>query len=154
MNNAPGKGLLKVSSIILIILAGLSLVGVLFLGGISAVAVARGSMVGPLGFLMTGAILISAGWNLFAGILGIKNCDKPEKAQVCFAIGVIMVVLAVLGLLASAINSALTWWGAVLDLILPVLYLVGALQNKSASETGIEGGSVIDQDNDTQKDTE
>lgn len=128
MNNAPGKSLLKVSSILIIIFAGLGIVGLL---GLSALISAMGvsGMIVVLAFLVSGALAIV---ELIAGILGIKNCDKPEKAQTNLIFGVIMIAFVVINAIVTIVMKSFVWWSTLSGLVLPIIYLVGALKNKEA----------------------
>jgi len=138
--NAPGKGLLKVSGILMIVFAGLGLIGAMIIGGIAA-----GAGAGALGFVLVVAVLLGIALNLIAGILGIKYCDKPEKAQVCFIMGVVLVALEVISAVSTLFGGTFVWYNVVIGLVLPIIYLLGALKNKEVSGTGVQGGSVIEQ---------
>ena len=127
--NAPGKGLLKVSGIILIIFAAISIV--ILLAGLavsSAVADYLGSAATAVavGALIIG--LISSAFSLVMGILGVKFSNRPDKAMVCIVFAVIAIVLQITNLVMDG-----TVYMAIIGLVLPVLYLIGALQNKKAA---------------------
>lgn len=116
--------LLQVISILQIVFSGIAAL-ILLLALVAGTVLASGlvifaSLIG----------LASAGFNLYAGIVGVKNCAKPENAQKCFTIGVIMVVLAgvnvVLGLVSNGFSIS-----SITNLVLPVLYLIGANQLKA-----------------------
>ena len=147
--NAPGKGLLKVSGILLIIFAVIGAIGGLAVGGLAIAAGAPG-----LAILMVLSVFAGVALNLIAGILGVKNADKPEKAQVCFILGVVMVALQVISAVISIAGRTFQWYSVVIGLVLPILYLVGALKNKEVSTTGVEGASVIDQAKDAISDAQ
>ncbi len=108
---------------------------------------------GIVGFLKFAAFigLLGAVIYLVAGILGIKNAARPEKAQTCFIMGIILVVMCIINFVFAIItNSKMnalyesmgqTYSGGLggaiaglaIGLILPVLYLIGAMQNKKLS---------------------
>ena len=115
MTQAPGRGLLKVTGIIYIILSALGLIGTLM-------TLAGGGLLAATGAPM-GAVL---------GILGVQNCDKLEKAGTCFVLGMIVVVLGAIGLVGNLLGRAdgATIFGNLLGLVIPVLYTVGAYKNK------------------------
>jgi len=152
--NAPGKGLLKVSGILLIIAGGfwlllgvLAALGMLVPGVLAASAQATNTtvtmvVVGAIVIVVLGAIY------LIAGILGVKNCNKPEKAQVCFTISIIMLLVIILDSISSLMGGTLKWYNIIIGLVLPVVYLLGALKNKEVASTG-----VIDQAEDAVADT-
>ncbi len=130
--NAPGKGLLKVSGILLIIFAAISIL-TLVLGMIAAGAAA--SMGGELGAIAGGIAigalvvgLISSAFSLIMGILGVKYANIPSKAQVCMVFAIIAIVLQLISLFMG--GSIIT---ILIGLVLPVLYLVGALKNKQVA---------------------
>jgi hypothetical protein len=132
--NAPGKGFLKVVGILLIIAAGVNIFGVISLG-------ALGARLGIPGATMILAVLVScllAIFQLIAGILGVKNCDKPEKAQVNFILGVLLVVGVIINQIVVMIMNNFSLWSAIVSFVLPVLYVLGAIKNKEAA------GKVVD----------
>ena len=76
-------------------------------------------------------ILASAVFQLIAGIMGVKNCDKPEKAQSCLVMGVIVAILSVSGnIISNVLGSDFNIFSYATGLIIPVLYIIGAVKNK------------------------
>ena len=148
MNNAPGKGLLKVTGILMIIGGGLAvLLGLLGMAG-GAILATQSVALGGVTMLASIVAIVGGAFELIAGIFGVKNCDKPEKAQSCFVFGVILVAFAVLSAIMSLMSGQLSGtsiFSLILGFVLPVLYLMGALKNKEVSGTGVQGGSFIDQ---------
>lgn len=72
---------------------------------------------------------------LVAGIVGIVNCNKIQRANICFLFGILMIV-TVLGVQAySTLSTAFSIFnivGMITSLILPLLYFWGALKNRQA----------------------
>ena len=124
---------LKVTGILMIISGGISIiVSIIAVLGVGVLAAALGGD-GSLTLLMLAAVLalISAVISLVAGILGVKNAAKPEKAMVCIVFGILTAVLSVLGnVLTVAGGGSFSIPGLLLGLVIPVLYLIGAFQNK------------------------
>ena len=76
-------------------------------------------------------ILVSAVFQLIAGIMGVKNCDKPEKAQSCLVMGIIVAVLSVAGnVISNVLGSDFNIFSYATGLIIPILYIMGAVKNK------------------------
>ena len=76
-------------------------------------------------------MLISAVAELVAGIIGVVNCKKPEKAVVCIAWGIIVAVLSVAGTILNSVGGGtFSVFSLLLGLVLPVLYMIGAVFNK------------------------
>ncbi len=132
--NAPGKGLLKVSGILLIIFAAISILA-LILGMIAAGAAASlGGDVGALaggvaiGILILG--LVSAVFSLIMGILGVKYANIPSKATVCLIFAIIAIILQIVSLIMNGGNGVVM---TLIGLVIPVLYLIGAIRNKQAA---------------------
>lgn len=135
-----GRKMLKVAGILYIILAALSiLIGLLAVAGGAAlgisgsgrgVALGLGAITVAFGLMM----LLSSVFSLVVGILGVKWCSRPDKAGVLFVLGVVLIVLAALNLLASfgSDNSAASVVGALIGLVLPVPYTLGAWRNKQS----------------------
>ena len=124
---------LKVTGILMIISGGISIiVSIVAVLGVGVLAAALGGD-GSLTLLMLAAVLalVSAGISLVAGILGVKNAVKPEKAMVCIVFGILTAALSVLGnVLTVAGGGNFSIPNLLLGLVIPVLYLIGAFQNK------------------------
>ena len=77
--------------------------------------------------------ILSSTFSLVVGILGVKWCNRPDKAGVLFVLGIVLIVLAALSLLSSfSSDSSTSVVSSVLGLVLPVLYTLGAWQNKQS----------------------
>lgn len=127
-----GKGFLKVCGILMIIGGAIGLISSIILAataGVTAVALAYVGI--SAGVIVAAAIIgvIGSALELVAGILGVKNCDKPEKAMSCVVMGIVVAALTIVSniIYFSGILSLL------LGLVLPVLYLIGAFLNKKAA---------------------
>ena len=150
---APGKGLLQVVGIILVVLSVFNIIGtVINAATLSAMA---GGTLDPMMesvFEQTGvtlemfrtSVIISAVQGILylaAGIVGIANCNKIPRANICFVFGILMIV-SVLAIQAynvlSAPFSVLNIVGIITGLILPLLYFWGALKNRQAMIDGQE----------------
>jgi len=127
-----GNGFLTVTGILMIIGGGIGIIlGILAVLAVSALAVTLG--VGS-GLLTVSAILtlVSAVVSLIAGILGVANSAKSEKAMTCIVFGVLAAALSVFGNILTVVGGgSFSPFSLVLGLALPVLYLIGAFQNKS-----------------------
>ena len=96
-----GRKFLKVTGILMIIGGAFGIIGgIIALIGAGALAAVLETSAGGL-LLASALILASAVFQLIAGIMGVKNCDKPEKAQSCLVMGVIVAVLSVAGNIIS-----------------------------------------------------
>ena len=131
---AKGSGFLKVTGILMIIGGAISLiVAIVAIIGIAALVYVAGSEINAGLLYAAGVIsLVSAVAELIAGIVGVKNCKKPEKARTCVVWGVIVAVLCVAGsVLAVVGGNSFPVFSLILGLVLPVLYIVGAIKNKA-----------------------
>ena len=76
-------------------------------------------------------ILICKLLKFVGGIIGVKNWNKLEKAQTCMVWGILAIALCVLSqILNLAGGGSFNVVSLATGLVLPVLYLIGALQNK------------------------
>lgn len=146
---APGKGLLKVVGIILIVLGVFG-----FIGAVSNIFMANMMAGGQLD-AATQSIYEQAGITaetfksgialsflqgalyLAAGVLGVVNCNKIERAKICFIFGILLLVYVLGANLYSAVTSPFSVMNVisiVISLILPLLYFWGALKNRQAME--------------------
>ena len=126
-----GSKFLKVTGILMIIGAAFGIIGgIIALIGAGALAAVLETSAGGL-MLASALILASAVFQLIAGIMGVKNCDKPEKAQSCLVMGVIVAILSVAGnVISNILGSSFNILSYATGLIIPVLYLIGAVKNK------------------------
>ena len=128
-----GKGFLKVCGILMIIGGGIScLISLIAIIGVAAAFVAGA---GLLAFALIVGI-IGAVLELVTGIIGVKNCAKPEAATKCLAWGVVVLVLNVLSVILSAVNSGdFGFFSFITSCIVPVLFIIGAVLNKNSADT-------------------
>ena len=129
-----GRKFLKVTGILMIIGAAFGIIGgIIAMIGVGALAaVLETSAVGLM--LASVLVLASAVFQLIAGIMGVKNCDKPEKAQSCLVMGVIVAILSVAGnVTSSVLGSSFNITSYVTGLVIPVLYIIGAVKNRETA---------------------
>ena len=70
-------------------------------------------------------------FQIVASIYGIANRRKTEKAKTCLVMGIILVLIAVLNIILSFYLGNFGF-SLILSLILPLLYVGGALANRPA----------------------
>lgn len=133
---------LKVTGILMIIGGALGIiVGIISVAGVgllTSLAAEVGINVGGIIF-STVLMLVGAIIELVTGIIGVKNAAKPDKAQICIVLGIIVAVVSVIGnFWSSAATASITETtfslnvvGLITGLVLPVLFLIGAFQSKS-----------------------
>ena len=126
-----GRKFLKVTGILMIIGGAFGIIGgIVAMIGAGALAAVLETSAGGL-MLASALILASAVFQLIAGIMGVKNCDKPEKAQSCLVMGVIVVILSVAGnVISNILGSSFNILSYATGLIIPILYIIGAVKNK------------------------
>ena len=130
--------LLKIAGIIMIISAVITLI--FNIVAIASNGITYGSQAGSAGvgifvvFLMDAFPLLVNALTLIAGIWGARNWKAPQKAGKCVTIGTIILVLniasVVLGFAQVGFTSTILVSSAFL--LVPILYLVGAIQLKRA----------------------
>lgn len=126
-----GKKFLKITGILMIIGGAIGIVGGV-LAVLGAGALAALLEVSATGLLLSSIlILVSAILQFIAGIMGVKHCENPAKAQSCFIIGILVALCSVAGNVISAVLSdTFNFMNLITGLIIPVLYIYGAMQNK------------------------
>lgn len=128
-----GSGFLKVTGILMIIGGGISIIlSIIAVLGVAAlVYISDGEASSAMLYASVALMVVSAVAQLVAGIIGVVNCKKPEKAGVCMAWGIIVAVLCIAGtILNSAGGGSFSILSLVLGLVLPILYIIGAVFNK------------------------
>jgi len=132
-----GSKFLKVTGILMIIFSAIGLIfGIIALVGLGALVVLAESMGTdvPMGLLTVSGILavVGAVVQLIAGIVGVKNWNKPEKAGACILWGIVVIALCVISNVMTLIGypENFSIISVLSVLVIPVLYLIGGFQNK------------------------
>ncbi len=125
-----GSKLLKITGILMIIggIIGLivGIVGILGAGALSL-------MGAHIGMLYVGGILaiISGIIELMAGLRGNKYCKDPVMGAKCLPWGVLVAVLSIISqIISCAGGSKFSVVGLIVGLIIPILYIAGAVMIK------------------------
>lgn len=142
---AKGAGFLKVTGIIMIIGASLGIIiSILAIIGIAAIDAMGNAVMDSMeitesveyniGLLYVSGILslVGAAMEMVAGILGVANSKKPEKANVCIVFGAIVILFSLAGSILTVVGgNSFPVASFLIGLVLPVLYLIGAFKNKA-----------------------
>ncbi|MGN0781144.1 MAG: hypothetical protein ACI4N5_05660 [Christensenellales bacterium] len=129
-----GSKFLKVTGILMIVFGALALILsiVAAIGLAALVALDLNTWQYTLAVIL---MLVGSIFELIAGIVGVKNCTKPEKAGTCMVWGIIVIALSVLSdvltLVGNPDNFSIV--NLLTGLVIPVLYLIGAVMNKKAA---------------------
>lgn len=131
-----GQKVLKITSILMIIGGVIAAIaGVVAILGISALAVLAESTEGT-GLLYASSILVTVASviQLIAGIKGIGACSAPQKAASYIKWGVIIAGMSVVSMMIGFIGGGeFSLTSLILNLLLPGLYVYGAVQMKNDS---------------------
>lgn len=128
-----GHKFLKVTGILMIIGGAFGIIaGIVAILGVSGLAALAGSAAGTGMLYLASFLCLASGIvQLIAGVMGVKNCEKPEMAQKCIIWGAIVAALSVLGNILNAVaGSSFNVTSLMIGLILPALYIYGAYLNK------------------------
>lgn len=129
-----GSKFLKVTGILMIIFGALalilSIVAAIGLAALVALEVNTWQYTAAVILMLVGSI-----FELIAGIVGVKNCNKPEKAGTCMVWGIIVIALSVLSNVLTLVGNPdnFSIVNLLTGLVIPVLYLIGAVMNKKAA---------------------
>ena len=129
-----GSKFLKVTGILMIIFGALALI----LSIVAAIGLAALVAMELNTWQYTAAVilmLVGSIFELIAGIVGVKNCNKPEKAGTCMVWGIIVIALSVLSNVLTLVGNPdnFSIVNLLTGLVIPVLYLIGAVMNKKAA---------------------
>lgn len=129
-----GSKFLKVTGILMIVFGALALI----LSIVAAIGLAALAALDLNTWQYTLAVilmLVGSIFELIAGIVGVKNCTKPEKAGTCMVWGIIVIAISVLSdvltLVGNPDNFSIV--SLLTGLVIPVLYLIGAVMNKKSA---------------------
>ena len=127
-----GSKFLKVTGILMIVFGAIALVvAIIAFAGIGVLAA-----MGASSALLTVSVIIAlagAALELVAGIIGVKNWNKLEKAGTCIAWGIIVIALCIISNILTVVGGGeFSIVNLLTGLVIPVLYLIGGIQNKKA----------------------
>lgn len=133
-NQANGKTMLLVSSILMLIggiVSAISSAIGFAMGGLFAAnkGVEGADSLASLFTAYAVVILVLAVFQIVASIFGIVNRAKPERAQACFVMGLILVLIAVFSIVLSIYLESFAI-AQIFSLVLPLLYVGGARMNR------------------------
>lgn len=127
---------LKVTSILMVIGGIIALLaGVFAILGVSALAALMGSAEGT-GLLYAGSVLavVTSAVEILAGAKGLKACRLPGKAGECVILGIAIVALSMISMAVSVKGGGeFKIINLVVNLLVPVLYILGAVKTKPAA---------------------
>lgn len=126
-----GSKFLKVTGILMIIFGAVALIfAIIALAGLGLLE----ALGAPMGILWASGILalVGAVAEFVAGIIGVKNWSKVEKAKTCMVWGIIVIAFCIISNVLTLIGypENFSIVNVLTGLVIPVLYLIGALQNK------------------------
>lgn len=146
---------MEIASILMIIGGILGVVGSVFMAMLSAGVMAIGSnpelqkiftdvakttkAVSAVLWVGVAVLVISSVIEIIAGLKGKKNCDNPAMGKNLLAWGIVTAVVSVIGnaLYANAdtASNAIVIAFSATGLIIPVLYIIGAVKLKNQAQT-------------------
>lgn len=133
-----GKTMLKITAILMIIGGVVSaIVGILGVVGVAALSAMAGSAEGT-GLLYFSLILVIVASiiEFIAGIVGVGASNDPAKAKSCIVWGGIVAALAVVSMIINlAGGGSFDVVSLLLNLVLPVLYIIGTVMLKKAADS-------------------
>jgi len=154
-----GNKFLKITGILMILGGSFAVVASVFIMIFGAFLVAGnihspGVIVTEIGsFLQSGIALTVLGGviQFITGVLGVKNAKKPEKANICIIFGTITAILFIATQVIHStgsgdISTHYTNISILLGLVVPALYLIGAVSLKEAGvreKIRIPGKAII-----------
>ena len=137
-NNAKGRNFLKVTGILMIIGGAIGLIlSIIALLGVGALDYLSGGAVAGLLYASGIVALLGSVLEFVAGIVGVANSKKSHKATTCLVWGIIvaaMTVLSTILALAGGNSFGNQIASLLIGLVLPVLYIIGAVMNKKTQQ--------------------
>lgn len=129
-----GSKFLKVTGILMIVFGAIALIiSIVAVLGIAAIALVNDGTYDMTLLYVGGVVaLLGSVAEFVAGIIGVINAKLPNKADTCIVWGVIVAVMSVAGEIISVIGgSQFNVFSLICGLVIPVLYIIGAVKNKA-----------------------
>lgn len=133
-----GHKFLKITGILMIVAAILYLIAGVFIGGLGALAAGIGaaSSLTASFYLALVVTLVGGVCQLIAGILGVKHCQSSKGSKKCITWGIVVVAFSILSTILNLVNGdGFDAVSFVTGLIVPGLYIYGAVLNSKADDT-------------------
>ena len=73
---------------------------------------------------------------MIIGILGLGKCGDPTKAGFFIVTGIVLCAFAFLSLILSIVGGGFQFTGLI-GFVLPILFIVGGVQNKNAASSSV-----------------
>ncbi len=143
---AKGRGLLKTAGILLIIFGGLAAICLLLylviVGIAAAIVGVNGETAGGFGFFafLYTFFLLFAAFCIVTGAIGIHNSKNPKKCVSNLVMGIIILVFVLFFVIYFLVEDMIGYplWIfipiALIGIVLPVLYIIGAVRNLSSAK--------------------
>lgn len=136
-----GHKFLKVTGILMIIAAVFYLIVGVFIGSLGALAAGLGAADGLTGSYYVALLVMLVGGicQLIAGVKGVKHSQSHENAKKCMTWGSVVVAFSILSSILNMVNgSEFDATSFVTGLIVPGLYIYGAVLNSKAEDIQID----------------
>lgn len=144
--DAPGKGMLKVVSILFIIFGAIgtivTLIGLFGALALSSMAaqldseILEGAMAAVGGLLIVALIIgiIACVLELVIGIIGVGKAGDASKAGFFITTGIILCAIQLISIILTMLTPNATFpFMNLIGFVLPILFIVGGMQNKNAA---------------------
>lgn len=132
-----GHKFLKITGILMIVSAAISILAGVFVGGLGALAAGLGAASG-LTFSYWAALfltLVGGICQLIAGVKGIKHCQRIEEAGKLIIWGAIVAVFCILSTVLSMVNGGeFNFMSILTGVAVPALYIYGAVLNSKTED--------------------
>ena len=128
-----GQSFLKITSILMIVGGIIAVIaGVIAILGVSVLAALSGSVeVTVLLYVSSILVTVASVIQIITGVKGLKACKAPETAGKCVTWGIVIAVLSTISLVISLIGGGDFNITMALNLLVPGLYIYGAMQIKT-----------------------
>lgn len=128
-----GQSFLKITSILMIVGGIIAVItGVIAILGISVLAALSGSVeVTVLLYVSSILVTVASVIQIITGVKGLKACKAPETAGKCVTWGIVIAVLSIISLVIGLIGGGDFNITMALNLLMPGLYIYGAMQIKT-----------------------
>lgn len=132
-----GHKFLKSTGILMIVAAAFSIIAGVFVGGLGVLAAGLGAASGLTFAYWAALFLTLAGGicQLIAGIKGVRQSKRSEKAGKLIAWGVIVAVFSILSMVMNLVNGGeFNGVNLLTGVAVPALYIYGAVLNAKADD--------------------
>jgi hypothetical protein len=131
--SAPGSGILKVTSILLIVFGAIAVIAFITLLLVTSLSeeLINENQAGLFALIMAMSLfgLVISVLELVLGIIGLTKCKNPNMAAYFIVVGIVLCAFSLIDIVSSFSSYRFSFI-SLINIVLSILYIIGGSMNK------------------------